>query len=124
MIFLYFHLQTQIYQFVQEQHVLTCVIYLNVPVHTVFVIPDSDVPALQTVARLPPRVVQSLRGARHLPEPLRSALVPHSLRLAVPPQLCVPNLRYIFAYYIFITMAVFASTYLRNGAFRKRMTFK
>ena len=88
------------------------------PVHTVFVIPDSDVPALQTVARLPPRVVQSLRGARYLPEPLRSALVPHSLRLAVPPQLCVPHLWYIFMYYMFITMAVFAST------FQKRMTFK
>lgn len=69
---------------------------LLMPVHTVCVIPDSDVPALQTVTRLPPRVVQSLRGARDLPEPLRSAVVPHSLRLTVPPQLCVPHLWYIF----------------------------
>lgn len=66
------------------------------PVHTVSVLPDSDVPALQTVTRLPPRVVQSLRGARDLPEPLRSALVPHSLRLTVPAQLRVPHLRYMF----------------------------
>lgn len=75
-------------------------------VHAVCVLPDSDVPALQTVTRLPPRVVQSPRGARDLPEPLRSAVVPHSLRLTVPSQLCVPRLWYIFR----VMAPVFAHT--------------
>ena len=96
-------LQIQIYQFALAQHFFfflscLCIIrpYLSVYACMCCVVPGSDVPALQTVARLPPWVVQSLRGARDLPEPLRSAVVPHSLRLAVPPWLCVPHLWYIF----------------------------
>ena len=91
--------QILIYKFVVAEHVLTCmsVIWFCVfmSVHAVHVPSGSDVPALQTAAWLPPRAVQSLRGARDLPEPLRRALVPHPLRLAVPPRLCVPHLWYI-----------------------------
>lgn len=63
------------------------------PPETLCVSPDPDVPALEAVARLPQGPLRPPGGARDRPQPLRGALVPHRLRLAVPPGLRRQSLR-------------------------------
>ena len=63
------------------------------PPETLCVSPDPDVPALEAAARLPQGPVRPPGGARDRPQPLCGALVPHRLRLAVPPGLRRQSLR-------------------------------